>query len=121
MQERLKKLEHLSEQKQLLMNWVERMDNQEKEKAWPIVLLDEMSQGIDDLDIWLERVQLEAQVVELHGQSLTVEDVGKFIEKLEKDQVIRSLPVVEIQNRPEGISEAYSFLIRFVFDQKTEK
>jgi hypothetical protein len=66
----------------------------------------------------LERVQLEAQVVELQGQSLSLVDIGKFIEALENDQVIVSLPVVEILDRPEGESETFSFMIRFVFDPK---
>lgn len=117
-QEKLKKMEPLGEQKILLMSWIERINNQEKEKAWPIVLLDGISRSADGLDIWLERVQQEALVVELHGQSLNLEDIGKFIERLENVQVIRSLPVVEIPDRPEGNSEAYPFMIRFVFDQK---
>jgi Tfp pilus assembly protein PilN len=100
------------------MSWVEQINDQEKEKARPVALLDGINQSVDRLNIWLERVQLEAQVVELHGQSLDLEDIGKFIESLENDQVIRSLPVVEIQDRPEGDSATYSFMIRFIFDQK---
>jgi Tfp pilus assembly protein PilN len=118
MQERLKTMERVGEQKKLLMSWVEQINDQEKEKARPVALLDGINQSVDRLNIWLERVQLEAQVVELHGQSLDLEDIGKFIESLENDQVIRSLPVVEIQDRPEGDSATYSFMIRFIFDQK---
>jgi Tfp pilus assembly protein PilO len=115
MHESVKKLEQFNEQKTLLLNWVERITNQEKEKAWPIFLLDEISQSIDRLDIWLERVQLEAQVVELYGQSLNVEDVSQFIEKLENDQVIRSLPVVEIHDRSVEHSEAFTFMSKWQF------
>jgi Tfp pilus assembly protein PilN len=118
MQGRLKNMERYVEQKALLMTAVERMRAQEKEKAWPVALLDGISRNTDGLDIWLERVQLEAQVVELHGQSLGLEDIGKFIEALENDQVILNLPVVEILDRPKGESEAFPFMIRFVFDQK---
>lgn len=117
MQERLKNMEHYGEEKALLMTSVERMSVQENEKAWPVALLDGMSRNIDGLDIWLERVQLEAQVVELHGQSLGLEDIGKFIERLENDQVIMNLPVVEIPHRQKGELEAFPFMIRFVFDQ----
>ena len=117
-QERLKIMERYSEQKKLLMTLVERLSRQEKEKAWPVPLLDGISQSVNGLDIWLERVQFEAQVVELHGQSLSLEDIGKFIEALENGQVIVSLPVVEILDRSEGDSEAFPFMIRFAFDQK---
>lgn len=118
MQERLKNMEGYVEEKKLLMASVERISGQEKEKAWPVALLDGISRSVDGLDVWLERVQLEAKVVELHGQSLGLEDIGKFIETLENDQVIMSLPVVEILDRPEGKSEEFSFMIRFVFDPK---
>ena len=118
MQERLKNMEGYGEQKKLLMASVERISGQERQKAWPVTLLDGISRSVDGLDIWLERVQLEAKVVELHGQSLGLEDIGKFIEALENDQVIMSLPVVEILDRPEGELDAFSFMIRFVFAPK---
>jgi Tfp pilus assembly protein PilN len=118
MQERLKNMERYDEQKKLLMTSVERINGQEKEKVWPVTLLDGISRSADGLDIWLERVQLEAQVVELHGQSLGLEDIGKFIEGLENDQFIMSLPVVEILDPPEEESEAFPFMIRFVLEQK---
>jgi len=118
MQEKLKNMEGYSEQKKLLMASVEGISGQEKQKARPVTLLDGISRSVDGLDIWLERVQLEAKVVELHGQSLGLEDIGKFIEALENDQVIMSLPVVEILDRPEGEPDGFSFMIRFVFDSK---
>ena len=118
LQETLKQMESYGEQKKMLMASVEQIRSQEKEKAWPVTLLDGISRSVDGLDIWLERVQLEAKVVELHGQSLGLEGIGKFIEALENDQVIISLPVVEILDRPEGELEAFSFMIRFIFDPK---
>jgi Tfp pilus assembly protein PilN len=117
MQEKLKNMEGYGEEKSLLMTSVERMRVQENEKAWPVALLDGMSRNLDGLDIWLERVQLEAQVVELHGQSLELEEIGEFIERLENDQVIMNLPVVEISDRQKGELAAFPFMIQFIFDQ----
>lgn len=118
MQERLRNMDRYGEQKKLLMISIERISDQEKKKAWPVALLNGVSRSIDGLDIWLERVQFEAQFVEMHGQSLDLEGIGNFIEALENHRVIMSVPVVEILDRPEGESEAFPFLIRFVFDQK---
>lgn len=116
--ERLHNVERYTEQKALLMASVERISAQEKEKAWPVAVLNGVSRNVEELDIWLERVQLESRVVELHGQSLALEDIGKFMEALENDRIIMSLPVVEILDRPGGESDAFSFLIRFVWDQQ---
>lgn len=116
--ERLHNVESSNEQKTLLMTSVKQLSDQENEKAWPVVLLDGVSRNVGDLDIWLERVQLQSRVVELHGQSLALEDIGKFMEALENDRIIMSLPAVEILEHPGGGSEAFSFLIRFVWDQR---
>jgi len=116
--ESLHKGERYHEQKALLMTFVERISDQEKEKAWPVALLDGISRNVGGLDIWLERVQFESRVVELRGQSLVLEDIGKFMEALENDRIIMSLPVVEILDRPGGESDPFSFLIRFVWDQQ---
>ncbi len=114
----LKNLQRFNEQKVLLMTSIEQLSDQERVKAWPVILLDGVSRNVEELDIWLERVQLESRVVELRGQSLALEDIGKFIEGLENDGIIVSLPVVEILDHPGGESDVFSFLIRFVWDQQ---
>lgn len=118
MKERLENLERYNEQKSLLINSIERIKVQDKEKAGPVTLLDGLSRNVGELDIWLERMQLESRMVELQGQSLSLEDIGKFMEALENDRIIRSLPVVEIFDRPEGGSNDFSFLIRFIWDHR---
>lgn len=114
----LDKLQRFHEQKVLLMTSIEQLSEQEREKAWPVKMLDGVSRNVEKLDIWLERVQLELRVVELRGQSLALEDIGKFMEGLENDGIIVSLPVVEILDHPGGESAAFSFLIRFVWEQQ---
>ncbi len=116
--ESLKNLERFNEQKVLLMTSIQQLNDQEREKAWPVILLDGVSRNVEELDIWLERLQLESRVVELRGQSLALEDIGKFIEGLENDGIIVSSPVVEILDHPGGESDVFSFLIRFVWDQQ---
>lgn len=116
--ESLNKLQRFNEQKVLLMTSIEQLSAQEREKAWPVKMLDGVSRNVEKLDIWLERVQLESRVVELRGQSLALEDIGNFMEGLENDGIIVSLPVVEILDHPGGESDVFSFLIRFVWDQQ---
>ncbi len=116
--ESLDKLQRFNEQKVLLMTSIKQLSDQEREMAWPVKMLDGVSRNVEKLDIWLERVQLESRVVELRGQSLAVEDIGKFMEGLENDGIIVSLPVVEILDHPGGESDVFSFLIRFVWDEQ---
>lgn len=119
LEQKQKSMKHLLEQKNTLGSWVDRIKNQEKEKYWPIALLEGISQSAGNLEIWLERVQLESQVVELHGRSLDVQDIGKFIEALENDRIIRSLPVMEISDRLERETAGFSFIVQFVLNGKS--
>ena len=100
------------------MTSIDQLRDQEREKSWPVKMLDGVSRNVEKLDIWLERVQLESRVVELRGQSLALEDIGKFMEGLENDGIIVSLPEVEILDHPGGESDVFSFMIRFVWDQQ---
>lgn len=114
----LSRLEQYQEEKQRLGHAVEAMHAQELDKKQPMVLLDGVSRSIEGLEIWLDRVQMLDQVVELRGQSLALKDIGKYIDALENHQVITSLPVVEILDQHDGESgKTFSFMIRFALKQ----
>lgn len=115
----LGRLEQYQEERQRLGHAVEAMHAQTLEKRQPMVLLDGVSRSIDGLEIWLDRVQMLDQVVELRGQSLALKDIGKYIDALENHQVITSLPVVEILDQNDGKSKkTFSFMIRFALSQQ---
>ena len=61
-----------------------------------MALLEGVSRSVDGLGIWFDQVQMVDQVVELRGQSFALQEIGKYIDTLENNQVITSLPVVEI-------------------------
>ncbi len=114
----LGRLEQYQEETQRLGKAVEAMHAQELGKKQPMVLLGGVSRSIDGLEIWLDRVQMLDQVVELRGQSLALKDIGKYIDVLENHQVITSLPVVEILDQHDGESgKTFSFMIRFALKQ----
>ena len=96
------------------------MDAQEFNRKHPMSLLDGVSRSVEGLDIWLDRLHMVDQLVELHGQSFALEEIGKYIDALENHGVITSLPVVEILDQ-EGrdSAEFFSFMIRFVLEQQS--
>ncbi len=118
-QSTLTRLEHFREEKQLLRDAVKNLEIERFGRAKSIVLLDGISRSVDGLEIWLDGVQLVEQVVELRGQSFALADIGKFIDALENQQVISSLPVVEIldQKKPNG-EKIFSFMLRFTFGEQ---
>ncbi len=112
-------LEQYQKEKQLLGDAFEALHTRSNEKMVPLVLLNGVSRGVDGLEIWLDRVQMLDQIVELRGQSLALNDIGKYIDALEDHQLITSLPVVEILEKNEKESgKTFSFMIRFTLNQQ---
>ncbi len=116
----LNRLERYQEEKRRLGGSLEAMDAQEFNRKHPMSLLDGVSRSVEGLDIWLDRLHMVDQLVELHGQSFALEEIGKYIDALENHGVITSLPVVEILDQ-EGrdSAEFFSFMIRFVLEQQS--
>ncbi len=115
----LSRLEQYQEEKQRLSETFKARHAQESGKKQPMTLLDGVSRSVDGLEIWLDRVQMADQVVELRGQSFALKEIGKYVDALEKNQVITVLPVVEIldqDDREDG--KVFSFMIRFVLEQR---
>jgi len=115
----LSRLEQYQEEKQHLSETFKARHAQESGKRQPMILLDGVSRSVDGLEIWLDRVEMVDQVVELRGQSFALKEIGKYIDALENHQVIKVLPVVEIldqDDREDG--KVFSFMIRFVLEQR---
>ena len=110
----LSHLKQYQDEQQRLRASIEEIQEKETGKKQPMTLLHGVSQSLDGLDLWLDSVQMVDRVVELRGQSLALQEIGKYLDVLEHDHMITSLPVVEIldqEDRDRG--KIFSFIIRF--------
>jgi len=115
----LSRLVEYQKEKQLLTKTLEALEREKLTKKQPMALLDGVSQSVEGLEVWLDRVQMIDQVVELRGQSFVLKDIGKYIDALENRQVITSLPVVEIFDDKTGDNgQVFSFMIRFTLGDR---
>ena len=117
-QETLMQMERYEGEIKLLMASYQEIQEQEARKKWPVTLLDGVTQSLSGLQIWLDRVEMKKQTVELRGQSLDLQDIGKYMDALENSQVITTLQVVEILDQENGRKNPFSFFIRFTWSQK---
>jgi len=115
----LNRLEQYQNEQQRLRASFEEIHEKAIGKKEPMTLLHGVSQSLAGLDLWLDSVQLVDRVVELRGQSLALQEIGKYLDVLEHDHVIVALPVVEILDQ-EGLDreKIFSFTIRFVLGAK---
>lgn len=110
----LNQLQGYQEEKAQLSGSLQVVYAPELRKQQPMVVLDGVSRCVDGLGMWLDRVQIIDQVVELRGQSLSLQEIGKYIDALENQQVVTSLPVIEILDQQGRDRETlFSFMIRF--------
>jgi Tfp pilus assembly protein PilO len=115
----LSRLVEYQKEKQLLTETLEALERKKLTKKQPMALLDGVSQSVEGLEVWLDRVQMIDRVVELRGQSFVLKDIGKYIDALENHQVITSLPVVEIFDDKTGDNgQVFSFMIRFTLGDR---
>ena len=113
-QKNLDLLEQYKEEKQRLGDMVQALYAQRIGKQQPMALLDGVGRSAEGLEVWLDRVQIVDQVVELNGQSLTLKDIGKYLDALEDLHIMAALPVVEIYDKKDKESGSlFSFMIRF--------
>ena len=115
----LSRLEQYQKEKQVLNGLFEEMHAKELGKKQPMALLEGVSRSVDGLGIWFDQVQMVGQIVELRGQSFALQEIGKYIDALENNQVITSLPVVEILDQEDRDGEkVFSFIIRFFLERR---
>ena len=115
----LNRLEPYQEEQQRLRASFEKIHEKAIGRKEPMTLLHGVSQSLAGLDLWLDSVQMADRVVELRGQSLALQEIGKYLDALERDHVIAALPVVEIldqEDRDRG--EIFSFTIRFALGKE---
>ncbi len=115
----LSQLNEHEKEKQLLSSAFKEIQEKALLKKQPIALLDGVNRSIQGLGIWLDRVQMADQAVEIGGKSFSHQEIEKYIDSLENHQVIRSLPVVEIIDQVDSEGDkVFSFVIRFVFESQ---
>lgn len=110
----LNRLEQSQKEQQRLSTSIEEIQEMVIGKKQPMTVLHGVSQSLAGLNLWLDSVQMIDRVVELRGQSLAFQEIGKYLDALEHAHVIVALPVVEILDQEgQGQGKVFSFTIRF--------
>jgi len=63
----------------------------------PIRILDDISQSLEPLDLWLLALSIESDDVLIEGNALSHKDVGRFIQNLEESSSLKRLIKMETQ------------------------
>lgn len=113
LQKKLATLVLLEKQKNMLMKSLEGMNGKSELVPNSADLLEGIGHSLENLQIWFLKVQIGHGMVEIHGKSLSVEDVGKCLDRLESILPFQGIPQVEIHDHTQESTANFSFFIRF--------
>ena len=113
LQETLGRLSQVKAQKDGLQGSLKALSPEGHATRNPAEVMNIIGESVQPLQVWLDSIQLEHEILELHGQASAMGDVGKCLDQLENTLPMRGLPLVEVQEGANETSAPYSFVIRF--------
>jgi type IV pilus assembly protein PilN len=111
LQEKLKQVEDFERKKKLLEDKNLVIEQLEKSRAGPVKVLDHVSQSLEPLKLWLNRLSVKGNDVELEGRALTNDDVVEFVNNLRNTQYFTNIRLVETRAGTESKLNVYQFKV----------
>jgi type IV pilus assembly protein PilN len=111
LQEKLKQVEDFERKKQLLEDKNRVIEQLEKSRAGPVKVLDHVSQSLEPLKLWLVRLSIKGNDVELEGKALTNDDVVEFVNNLRRTEHFTNIRLVETRAGTEAKASVYQFRV----------
>ena len=88
-------------------------------KFAPVSLLDSISRSLNPLSLWLLRIGVAGEKVEIEGRGLQSEDILKFVDSLELTPFWGNLLTIEMQKESYQSRPVYRFSLRFTLNLET--
>ena len=89
------------------------IDQLEKSRVGPVKVLDHVSQSLDPLKLWLVRVAVNGQSIDLEGRALSNDDVVEFVNNLRRTDYFTSIDLQESRSAVESQLNVYQFKLGF--------
>lgn len=116
LKEQVKQVLDFEQKKKLLEEKNRVIDQLEQSRVGPVKVLDHVSQSLEPLKVWLTRLGLSADTVELEGKALTNDDVVDFVNNLRRTDYFAGINLQESKAAVENKINVYQF--RLVFHLK---
>ena len=89
------------------------IDQLEKSRVGPVKVLDHVSQSLEPLKLWLMRVAVTGQNIELEGRALTNDDVVEFVNNLRRTDYFADISLQESRAAVESQVSLFQFKLAF--------
>jgi type IV pilus assembly protein PilN len=85
----------------------------EQSRLGPVKVLDHVSQSLDPLKVWLTKLGIASDVIELEGKALTNDDVVEFVNNLRRTDYFTAINLQESKAAVENKINVYQFRLVF--------
>jgi len=89
------------------------IDQLEKSRVGPVKVMDHVSQSLEPLKIWLVRVGVTGQSIDLEGRALTNDDVVEFVNNLRRTDYFTDINLQESRAAVESQVSLFQFKLGF--------
>ncbi|MCP9454516.1 MAG: PilN domain-containing protein [Nitrospira sp.] len=109
LKEQVKQVQDFEQKKKLLEEKNRVIDQLEQTRGGPVKVLDYVSRSVDPLNIWLTRLGISTDTVELEGKALTNDDVVAFANNLKGTDYFTAITLQESKAATENKVNLYQF------------
>ena len=109
LKEKVKQVEDFEQKKKLLEDKNRVIEQLEKSRGGPVRVLDYVSRSLEPLKLWLVRLSIKGNSVEVEGRALTNDDVVEFVNNLRQTDYFSSIQLRESRAGTEGKVNLYLF------------
>jgi len=113
LKEQVKQVADFEQRKKILEDKNRIIDQLEKSRVGPVKVLDHVSQSLEPLKLWLVRVGVNGQSIELEGRAMTNDDVVEFVNNLRRTDYFMNIDLQESKAATESQVNVYQFKLNF--------
>jgi len=114
LQEKLKQVQDFEQRKKLLEDKNRIIDQLERSRSGPVRVLDHVSQSLEPVKVWLVRLGLKENAIEIEGRALTNDDVVEFVNNLRRTDYFTNVRLLESRAGQEVKTNVFQFKLSMV-------
>lgn len=113
LKDQVKQVQNFEQRKKLLEDKNRIIDQLEHSRMGPVKVLDHVSQSLEPLKVWLTKLGVSSDNVELEGKALTNDDVVEFVNNLRRTDYFTGINLQESKAAVENKINLYQFRLAF--------
>lgn len=113
LKEQAKQVQDFEQKKKLLEDKNRIIDQLEASRMGPVKVLDNVSQSVEPLKVWLTKLGVSADTVQVEGKALTNDDVVEFVNNLRRTDYFSGINLQESKAVVENKVNVYQFRLAF--------